>query len=102
MIATAVPHSAFDKPDCPGYLDIVGRPRFVVEFVCSECGETVACARDEDMAAALQILNFAAGLTSIHCPRCGFANNVAGLDSTFAVACQRCGRNIDLAVPPRN
>jgi hypothetical protein len=30
MIATAIPHSAFDKPECAGRLDIIGRLGFIV------------------------------------------------------------------------
>ena len=105
MIATAIPHAAFDKPECPGFLAIFGRAHFIIEFVCSDCGEVVASAREDDMPAALQNLNFAAGLTCIHCPRCGFANDMAGRDVAdgrarldISFACHRCGRNLDLAV----
>lgn len=99
MIATAIPHSAFDKPECSGRLDIIGRRGFVVDFVCHECGAVIACAREEDMGVALQILNLAAGLTSIHCPRCGFANKVGGVGAVYAFVCQNCRRNFDLIAP---
>jgi transcription elongation factor Elf1 len=101
MIATAIPHAAFNKPDCGGYLDIFGKAGMIVEFVCGECGEAIACARDDDMAATLKILNFAAGLKFAHCPRCGLANRVAGLHAIYAFACHNCGRSFDLLAPQR-
>ena len=96
MIATAIPHSAFGKPECAGHLDIVGRPGFIVDFVCHDCGACVVCAREEDMGAALHILNFAARITSVHCLNCGFANRMAGLDAVYAFVCQNCRQSFDL------
>src|SRR3569623_3539110 len=99
MIATEIPHSAFDKPDCRGRLDIVGRPRFVVEFVCSECGDTVFCAREDEMADALQVLTIAADFTYRRCPRCGHVNSVREIGTLFR--CLHCGRNVDPAAARR-
>lgn len=100
MIATAIPHSAFDQPECSGRLDIIGRAGFIVDFVCHECGGAVACAREEDMGVALQMLHLAAGLTSIHCLRCGFANRIGGGRFVYGFACENCRRNFDL-IPPK-
>ncbi|HEY4089630.1 MAG TPA: hypothetical protein VGM43_27075 [Bryobacteraceae bacterium] len=100
MIATAIPHSAFDNAACRGRLKVVGRAGLTVDFVCNKCGATVACARQEDTGAALQILNLAACVTCVHCLHCGFANKMAGLDAIYASVCQECHRAIYLPAAP--
>ena|SRR3569623_512385 len=96
MIATAIPHAAFDRPECAGVLDIVGRAGFIVDFVCNDCGATIACARQQDMGTVLQNLNFAAGLTSVGCPKCRFANKLTGLEAVYGFVCMNCRRRVDL------
>jgi len=81
MIVTTIPHSEFDDPDCCGCLNVIGRTRMFVEFVCNECGAVVACAGEEDMEAAIHVLELNCPVTTSVCPRCDFTNVIVAAEN---------------------
>lgn len=91
MIATTIPHSDFDDPECCGCLSVVGRTGMTADFVCSECGAIVACARLDDTEAAIHTLELNAGATTALCGHCGSMNIIVGLSRAYAFVCKRCG-----------
>ena len=101
-IGTAIPHSGFDDPECCGCLNVLVESG-IVEFICNECKEIIACTREGDLRAFVQILEFFVGTVAVTCTHCGFTNQIVGLDTVFAFCCRRCGERVagsDAASPP--
>lgn len=94
MIATTIPHSEFNDPNCCGCLNVVGRAGMFVEFVCNECGSVIACAREQDMEAAIHALELNCPVATAVCPHCDFTNAVVGLSTPLAYVCQNCGESV--------
>lgn len=95
MIATTIPHAAFDGPDCCGCLKAIGRTGLIVDFVCNECGAVIACSRAEDVEAAIHSLELSGAVATAICPHCDAANLVVGLSRVHAFVCQGCGKGVD-------
>jgi hypothetical protein len=94
MIETTIPHSEFDDPDCWGFLNAVGRSGFIVDFVCNECGAVVACAREQDVEAAIHALGLNCPVATSVCPHCNFTNVVVGVSTLLAYVCENCGESV--------
>lgn len=99
MIATTIPHSEFDDPDCWGCLNVVGRAGMFVEFVCNECGAVIACAREENMEAAIHALELNSPVATAVCPHCDSTNVVVGISTLLAYVCENCGESVTVENP---